>query len=258
MEVMNKGEMNKSTGSGRFIMAYGETGAGKTTSILATAPDPILYIAAEPRSLQPSLEAAERDDLDIDITYYTNWDELMEFVNTSKNTDRYATIVVDGYTYLMGVDLSIEIENEAFDARTKGDKSVEAKPLVMRTKMSLEGYGGLSSQMTRLHNALAKLSQNGKVVIVTALLSENPKWNRELSAAPALKGKEFPTSMPAALDLIGLVQARTDDNGKLVYPPNIFFESPDGSFMCKFSGKRAKGKAVMGGVLNFKKILGIK
>jgi hypothetical protein len=117
--------------------------------------------------------------------------------------------------------------------------------------MSLEGYGGLSSHMFRLTAALGRLSQAGKIVIVTALLTENPKWNRELAAAPALKGKEFPANMPGFFDLIGLVEHRKDDNGKLVYPPRVRFQSPDDSFVAKFTGVGNKTQ----GPLNINKIL---
>jgi hypothetical protein len=91
----------------------------------------------------------------------------------------------------------------------------------------------------------------GKVVIVTALLQENPRWNRELSAAPALKGREFPANMPGFFDLIGLVQTRTDGKGNVVYPPLVRFQSPDGSFLAKFTGKGTRTE----GPLDISKII---
>ena len=115
----------------------------------------------------------------------------------------------------MYVSLCREIEDEAFEAKTSEEK--RRKPIVSQAKMSMEGYGGLSSQMFRLMKTIGRLSEAGKIVIVTALLQENPKWDRELAAAPALKGREFPTSMPGFFDLIGLVESRVDGNGKLIY-----------------------------------------
>ena len=106
----------------------------------------------------------------------------------------------------LNVSLSGEIENEAFEAKSAEEK--RRKPIVSQTKLSPEGYGGLSSQMFRLMKTIGRLSEVGKIVIVTALLQQNPKWDHELAAAPALKGREFPTSMPGFFDLIGLVESR--------------------------------------------------
>jgi len=143
----------------------------------------------------------------------------------------------------------IEITDESFEARS--EKERQTKPLVSKVKMSIEGFGGLSANMFRLTAALGRLSQMGKCVIVTALLSENPRYNRELSAAPALKGREFPANMPGFFDLIGLVQTRTDGEGKVVYPPLVRFQSPDGLFLAKFTGNRNRTQ----GPLNINKII---
>ena len=246
MKIMKKEEVSQ---EGRFIMLYGPTGVGKTTSILQTVPEPIMYIQTEARSLKPSLDAANRPSLDICVAVYEDWTGLMEFVASPKNFERHKSIILDSYSHLMNVGLSSEIENEAFEARSASDKSV--KPLVGQVKLSQEGYGGLASQMFRLTSLLGKLSRMGKIVIVTALLTENPKWNRELAAAPALKGREFPTNMPGFFDLIGLVESRTDGDGKIIYPPMVRFQSPDDSFVAKWTGKGTKTQ----GPLNIQKIL---
>ena len=56
--------------TGEMWMLYGETKVGKTTSILQSAPDPLLYIQCEPRSLRTALEAANRPDLRYKIAVY--------------------------------------------------------------------------------------------------------------------------------------------------------------------------------------------
>jgi len=234
--------------TGRMILVYGETGVGKTVSALQSALDPMLYIQTEPRSLKPSLDAANRKDLHVDIAEYTTFEALMEFINNSKNFTKYKTIVLDSLTYLSNIALSSEIEDEAFDALE--EKKQLRKPLVNRTKMSMEGYGGLSSNLFRFMNLMCKLSsQEGKIVIMTCLLAERPKWNRDLAAAPALKGREFPDNMPGFFDLIGKLEPHVKD-GVLMYPPIIRFHAPDGDFTAKYTGC---GKTA--GPLDFKKLL---
>ena len=246
MKILSKTELSQ---GGRLILLYGPTGVGKTTSILQTSPEPILYIQTEPRSLKPSLDATGRENIDVDVAVYEDFLGLMEFVANPKNCERHRTVVVDSYSHLMSVGLSSEIEDQAFEARDPKEKLT--KSLVMQTKMSLEGYGGLSSHMFRLTTALGKISRMGKVVVVTALMAESPRWNRELAAAPALKGREFPINMPGFFDLIGLVEPRTDAEGKIVYPPRVRFQSPDDSFVAKFTGAGTKTQ----GPLNINKII---
>jgi hypothetical protein len=248
MKVIGKENLKM---AGRLIMLYGPTGVGKTTSILQSAREPVMYVQTEPRSLKPSLDASNRPDLDISVATYENWSGLMEFVTSASNFERYKTVVVDSYSHLMTVGLSSEIEDQAYEARSEKEKSL--KPLVSQTKMSLEGYGGLSSHMFRLTAALGRLSQAGKIVIITALLQENPRWNRALAAAPALKGREFPINMPGFFDLIGLVEPRVGDDGAVIYPPRVRFQSPDDSFVAKFTGCGNKTQ----GPLNIQKILNL-
>lgn len=246
MRIIKKEEIKK---SGKSILLYGEAGVGKTVSILSGAPDPIAYIQAEPRSLAPSLEAANRPELDVEVMIAENFADLKESLSQPDIFARHKTIVTDSYSHLMNISLSAEIEDEAWDARTDEERS--KKPLVSQSKMSMEGYGGLSSQMFRVTDLLCKYATQGKTVIVTARLQENPKWNRALSAAPALKGREFPTNMPGFFDLIGLVTPRVDEKGDIIYPPYVQFSSPDDSFIAKYTGAGRRTE----GPLNLEKIL---
>ena len=112
-----------------MVCIYGPTGVGKTTSIIQTSPMPILYVQTEARSLKPSLDAAARQDLDIDVAIYEDYGGLIEFVTQPKNSERHKTIVVDSYSHLMSVGLSTEIEDQAHEARTEKEKAVEVKPI---------------------------------------------------------------------------------------------------------------------------------
>lgn len=232
-----------------MMLIYSETGGGKTVSTIQTSPQPTLLVQTEPRSLKPSIEAANRKDLDLDVAEYSTYNDLIEFLSKPKNTDKYNTIILDSLTFLSNIGLSGELTDEAFEARADKDKI--AKQLTAKTKMSQEAYGALSANLFRLLALLGNISRRGKVVICLCLLAENPKWNRDLAAAPALKGREFPNSMPGFFDLIGRLQTRIDDDDNIIYPPYVYFKSIDDSFMAKFTGAGNKTE----GLYNVSKIV---
>ena len=236
---------------GRLILLYSETGVGKTTTTLQTSPEPILYIQFEERSVAPSLSAVGRE-IDVDFAPYTNYTELLEFVNNDSNFERYTTVIADGITHLSNIALSGEIEDQTYDSLSDEDKAV--KPLIKKTKMSMEGWGGLAGNLFRFTRAMGRQARLGKIVIMTALLKENPKYDRTLAAAPDFKGKEYPNSMPGFFDLIGKLSSRVDDEGCIIYPPFVEFDSPDNDFLCKFTGVKPGKRAA--GLLNVAKIVG--
>jgi hypothetical protein len=133
----------------------------------------------------------------------------------------------------MNIKLFGEILDEAFESLSPKDK--QEKHLAKRSKQSSEGYGTLGREMLRIIPLLGAISRRGKLVVITSLLQEHPKWNRALMAAPAFAGNFFSSNYPGEVDLIGLVQERWIDDKK-VYPPMISFESPENDFVCKWSG----------------------
>lgn len=258
MKVVTKDQLPD---KGKLILIYGETNVGKTTSVFQSAPEPILHLSCEMRNQKGNIEAIEkpnknvkadpRPGVDVRTAYYTNWDDMLEFLHEDKNVKESQTIFVDSFTFLMGVNLQSEIETQAFEERSSTEQKKIIKSLVGRAKMSQEGYGGLSSNMVRLTRILGKLSTEGKTIICSALLDEHPKWDRALAAAPALAGKDFPRKMPGFFDLIGLVEPRSDNEGNVIYPPIVNFESSNGDFIAKFTGVSDKKR----GPLDFSKIL---
>lgn len=227
---------------GDLMLLYGEAGVGKSVSALQTSPLPILYIMSEPRDVTKFLVAADRVGAEdqISFTFYTNWDEMMEFVNDYGNFKDYQTIIVDSISHLIAINLSIEIEDENFAVLDQ--KKKEEKGLTFQTKMSQEGYGTLAAQMLRFTNAISKLAMKGKTIVLLARQDQNPKFNRALSAGPTLKGQEYAKHMAGFCDFIGFVEPRMDENGANLYPPFVSFE-PTGSYMAKWTGANPPGGA---------------
>jgi hypothetical protein len=236
-----------------MILIYGESGVGKSTSIFSTAPPPICYLDTENRNPITSLNACGRSDVEVDLFDYGSWQEIMEFYSNVDYFKRYSTIAVDSITHLMNIQLSGELEDEAFVARDEEEQLV--KPLISSVKLSMEGYGAISTQMVRFMKKMAILRKAGHTVILTALLDQNPRWDKALTAGPALKGREFPALLPGFCDMIGLIKHRLDKDDRITYPPLVYFESPRQDFMAKYTGIRPRGTSAMAGPLDFVSIL---
>jgi len=235
--------------SGTMALIYGETGVGKTVSTLSTLPKPILYIECDPKPVERTASTVV-DFTDIDILHPEDFLDLFNYLNQQMEdiSKKYKSLVVDPISFLVNVILLGDIEDETAKAEVFGDK----RPLVALGRTDMTGYGTLSSLAKRLCKTLGLIATQGVVVVCISLLDDMPKWNRELSAAPAFTGKDFNKDYPAFFDLIGLVQQRLDAEGNILYPPMVTFTS-DGSFIAKWSGKRS-GKEIKG-LLNWTKIL---
>jgi hypothetical protein len=236
---------------GVLAMIYGEPGTGKTVSTLLSLPRPILYYALDPRDVERTMAGNIVDMGDIEIREPDNFLDLIEDLNLhrAENVGRFKSMVIDPISYLSNVILLGEIEKETGEAQVFDTKK---RFLVNSMRSDQTGYGALASWMKRLCAVLGLYAKDGLIVVCIALLSDSPKWNKELSAAPAFAGREFNRDMPGYYDLIGLVEPRVDSNGTIVYPPAVNFRSPDGSYIAKWSGPQ-NGKTR--GPLNWEKIL---
>lgn len=218
---------------------YGPSGVGKTSTILQTAPDPILWIIAERGQVDLALKAINRPNIKLKVAYYEGWDDLLEFVYNTTNFNKIKSVLFDSMTHVMNIHLADEILSENYDAM---DHNKIDKELTMRVKMSQEGYGTLSKQMSRLMKGWEQLTKIGIDVHLTFRDQDNPKWNRELACAPALAGKEFGKDMKGFFDFLGLLESQIIDR-EVIYPPLVSCDS-DGSFLAKWTGIKPPGGVI--------------
>ena len=237
-----------------FALIYSPTGVGKTVSSIRTSPRPIRYYEAEPRPVERACEGV-CDLTNVDIGHPENFVDLLDDIteNYQDIINNYKTVIVDSLTFLMNVTLLGEIERETGEANVF-EKS--ARPLVNMGRTDQTGYGSMASLMKRLCGLLGRIATEGVLVICTALQTDNPKWNRDLAAAPALAGREFPRDMPGYFDIIGRVEMRRGEDGEVLYPPTVWFASDESdSFLAKWSGPPLPRPYTL---LNWEKILNFK
>jgi hypothetical protein len=241
IEVYKPG--SKEQKRGNFSLWYGKSGAGKSATTLQTAEDPIFWLLAERGQVDLTIQAIKRPDLKLMVGYYEGWDDLLDTIYNPKIflDAKIKTLLFDGLTHVMNIHLADEIMAEDYNARdTAKDKG---KDLTMRTKMSQEGYGALSKQMSRLMKGFENLTIAGIDVCCTARDQENPKWNRDLACAPALSGKEFPRDFKGFFDFMGLIESRLDEEGNVIYPPMVSCDD-DGSYLSKWTGLKPFGGVI--------------
>jgi len=259
-----------------LMLIYGPTGVGKTVSIIKSVPYPAMYFECEERAVETTcrgnIDLAKMEQEGQFIRgHVDSLQDLAEELNTNEETiiKTYRSIVTDSFTYLMNVKLLREIQIESGESGIFDGPNVKKRPMVNMARTDPAGYGALASYMQRITESLGRFASAGLVVVVTALESDNPKWNRGLAAAPNFAGKEYGKTFPGAFDFIGRAERRIDGRefltgsegepvenenyGKVVYPPRVYFESDEEeSFMAKWSGPKLD-KSYMN--LNITKIL---
>lgn len=241
IEVYKPGIAPPEAKVGNFFCIYGKSKSGKSASCLATAEDPILWMIMERAGqVELTMKAIKRPELRLKVAYYESWDDTLEYVNDLRNFKGIHTLLFDGLTHVMNVHLSDEIMDENYESK---DKDKIDKEMTARVKMSPESYGVMSKQMLRLMKAFERLTVQGIDVICTARDQEQPKWDRSLSCAPALAGKEFPRDFKGFFDFIGYIESRFDEKGNVVYPPYVSFDD-DGSYLSGWTGIKPEGGVI--------------
>ena len=225
---------------GNFCLWYGKSGVGKSATILQSAEDPIMWIVAERGQVDLTIQAINRPEIKLKVAYYEGWDDLLAFIYDLSNFEKIKSVLFDGLTHIMNIHLADEILEENYGAMDQG--KIE-KDLTVRVKLSQEGYGTLSKQMGRLMKGFERLTVAGIDVHCTARDQDRPSWNRELTCAPALAGKEFSRDMKGFFDFIGMLETRLDDKREPIYPPLVSCDD-SGEYLSKWTGMRPEGGVV--------------
>ena len=233
-----------------FILIYGDTNSGKTSSIVLTAPEPILYISVED-DVWLAVDVADKQvkdglrDKKVDITPMIPdmHEDLIDFPNqiieeAKVKKFKFKTVVFDSGTFWMNIKLTIRIEDDRNVGRVK-EGHPEFGKLSAQTKKDYTEINTANSQMSRLTNLLKILARHGVMVIMTARQQDNPKWNRELEASPEFNYKEFNKALQGYFDYIGFTIPNLDDDGEVVYPPNLSFSGEHG-YLVKWRGVQPK------------------
>lgn len=221
-----------------FALIYGPTGVGKTVSSLKTLPKPCRYYECDPKGVDRTV-LGHVDPEGITIANPESYEDLRKDLSSrfDEFVGKYKSMFFDGLSYFMNIELLGEIHQETGGAQVFDGSD---RPLVNQARTDRPGYGALAHLMNRLCGLLGKYAKEEITVVIAALQSDDPRWNRELSAGPALAGKEFPKNMPGYFDLIGRVEKMPKKNdGTQIYPPKIFFESDEeDSFTARWSGPK--------------------
>ena len=250
MKKYSNSELPENLGS--FWLIYGEPGIGKTYSF-GTLPDPILAIITEPRDPRRTLNYPEAKGKKIDFVEFETFNEYMDMLDElyqkyEEGTKPYKSICLDSLSFLQS-KFKMDFEDDRFiDAIQEKKRS---NLLIDKFRIEKADWGGLGSAMKRITAVLNKFSKQGVQVVATATLTENPSWNRDLTAAPAFHG-EFAQVLNGYFDFIGLVTASGDTGNP--YPPVISFVSPEQDFVAKSCSNTLNEKGGKG-ILDFKKIL---
>lgn len=241
----------QSTTQGTLSLWYGPSGVGKTSTLLQTCEDPIVYLTAEDRSIETTLAAIERPNLKLKIGRYEGFNDFLEGLADTEQFGGAKSIILDSLTHLMNIHIQDELLEESYEALDK--KKEIQKELIFRSKMSLESYGAMAVMMKRIMNLLQQLTQCGFDVHCTARVESSPKWDRALAAAPSLAGKEFARDFVGYFDFIGLITDNVDADGEIKYPPLVSCQT-DGSYLAKWTGCMVEG-GMINKQFNVKKLL---
>ncbi len=230
-----------------FLMVYGDTNDGKSTSIIRTVPKPIYCISTEGDALKSvavckALGEKMEVGVDIKIVMPDSHEDIMNTLNRMLLANRerrikglpfkFNTVLFDSGTYHMNCKLAIRVE----DDRNAEREGIDKGKLSAMTKTDWTEVNTVNSQMARLTDLLKSIANEGVMVIMTAQMQYDPKWNNELEAAPCFNYKDYNKALKGYFDYIGYVIPNIDkESGKVKYPPKLSFSGKQG-YLVKWRG----------------------
>jgi len=151
MKIWKPGEKQRSNTP--LVLIYGETNVGKSTSSLASLPEPILDIVTEPRDPEIALRAIGRR-IDVTFVMIEDVEEVSDFLGEKslelkRGKFPYRSILLDSGSYLLNVAMMMKAEAQTaeagvFKSRQKvGGVVVEKfeRPFIDETKLDYSACG---------------------------------------------------------------------------------------------------------------------
>jgi len=235
---------------------YGEVGCGKTWSLLGL-PDPLLLVSLEAKDIKRTIKeymgVNKQKDRKIRIWEdFDDFEDLMAQLHALKQEYAegkgvYKGIGFDSLSFAQQL-FKLEMEDSRFGDRMAENK--RANTFIDKFRMERGDWGGLKSAMVRLSRQLNSFSKHyGVYVVATAALTEYPKWNKALEAAPDFEGG-YASVNAGFFDLVGVVK-KDESKPDYPYPPLISFAEENAVTRC-CSDTLMKGRQ---GVLDFQKII---
>lgn len=246
------------TDAGFCAEIYGEIGCGKTTSLL-DLPDPLLLISVEAKDIKRTIkEYMDRNgQKSRKIKVWEDFKSFDEMINKLNDLSAeyeagkkpFNSIGFDSLSFNQQV-FKIEMEDSRYKDRLESKKRVDT--MIDKFRMEQADWGGIKSSMirlTRLLNSFAKY--HGVYVVATSGMTEYPKWDKSLEAAPNFEGG-YSSISAGFFDLVGFVQ-KDKSKPDYPYPPMISFVGDEFVTRC-CSDKLIKNKK---GPLHWGKIISV-
>ena len=206
--------MIRTIGEGNyFIQLYGSTGVGKTASVLASSPEPIMYIDSENRPVSLALDAIEEAEgrrPKCHQEFFDDPDDLREFLNEQINMGAKGLLVT-----VIALSKTVNKYKKMRDRNGKIMDITDPKFYQILNALEKGGFTDFASY-----------------------------------TIPNYEGEKFLKNYPGMLDYIGFVTDRYDSEDNVVFPPLVKFERNE-DYLGKWTGARKKRK--LEGPLDYRK-----
>lgn len=293
MNIPSLEELTQQT-KGKIVAIHGKSNVGKTTTSVATSPEPILLVGTEQRPLILSLENITKVPVPENKTegWRAKWEEEVikdwysrgnRFVTPNFGEDtvqdfrdfwlhcynkcnqkefNYKTIVVDTISYWLNIIVMNQLQKEFYKDVTdkaKKNKEVIVTSLTDEYAIGLRQYGALANIGNSILSSIKPMVYFDVFIVLVFQTENNPSFNKMYEEAPYIQGKSFMKDFMGHFDYIGRVYERYETVNEVTrktYPPLISFNQMP-QYMTKWTGKQRydnSGNIIKEEVMDFKKI----